>query len=73
MVAVTYLPFLISMCGLIYVVGVTLLNAGFLFYAIRLFRSKGTEHAYATFHYSIFYLMMLFLVLLADHYIPLFF
>ncbi len=71
MVAVTYLPFVIDMSGLIYLVGITALNAGFLYHAIRLFRKKKPQFALATFHYSIFYLMALFLIILVDHYIPL--
>lgn len=71
MVAVTYLPFAINMTGLIYAIGVTFLNIGFLFQSIRLYCKKQEKDAYKTFKYSIFYLAVLFLVLLLDHYVPL--
>lgn len=68
MIAVTYLPYVIDQSGLIYVAGVTLLNAGFLFHAIRLFRTTNPKHAMSTFYYSITYLSLLFVLLLVDHY-----
>lgn len=71
MVAVTYLPFVISMCGIIYLIGVTILNIGFLYYAWRVYREEGTQYAFKTFRYSILYLMILFVVLLVDHYVVL--
>lgn len=71
LVAVTYLPFIVDMSGLIYLIGISLLNAIFLYQAIRLYRQSGHRHAYATFRYSIFYLAATFLVLLVDHYFPL--
>ena len=70
MVAVTYLPFAVDMSGLIYLTGVTVLNVGFLIHAIRLYKKEDLKYALATFHYSIFYLTTLFVVLLIDHYFP---
>jgi protoheme IX farnesyltransferase len=65
------LPYLVDMSGLIYLVGSSLLNAGFMYYAIKL-KYKATETtAMDTFKFSIYHLMILFVVLLADHYIPL--
>lgn len=65
------LPYLVDMSGLIYLIGSTLLNAGFMYYAIKL-KYKPTETtAMDTFKFSIYHLMILFVVLLADHYIPL--
>lgn len=71
MIAVTYFAFALDMFGLIYLIGVTILNAGFLYYVIQLYRCKDSKPAYKTFHYSIMYLGILFLVMLVDHYIPL--
>lgn len=68
MIAITYLAFAIDMFGLIYFAGATILNAGFLYHVIRLYRSKDSMHALKTFRYSIIYLGLLFLVMLADHY-----
>jgi protoheme IX farnesyltransferase len=71
LVAVTLLPFATYMCGPIYLVGALVLNAGFLFYAIRMQFNDSDELAYATFKYSILYLTLLFVVLFIDHYWPL--
>lgn len=68
MIISTYLPFVIGMSGLIYLIGVSLLNAGFLYYAIRLYLSQDIKQGLATFRYSIFYLLVLFVILLVDHY-----
>lgn len=70
MIATTYLPFAIDMFGLIYFVGVTLLNVGFLYHVIRLYRHKDSIYALQTFHYSIFYMSILFVLMLVDHYLP---
>jgi protoheme IX farnesyltransferase len=67
---VTLLPFVVDMSGLIYLIGIMLLNGGFIYWAIKLFKSNNLQVALRTFHYSIFYLMLLFVVLLLDHYLP---
>jgi protoheme IX farnesyltransferase len=64
----TSLPYLIDMSGLIYFIGVSIANLIFLFYVLRLFFSSDRQHAMATFKYSIYYLGILFLLLLIDHY-----
>lgn len=68
MVAVTYLPFVIKMSGLIYLFGVSLINIGFLYYAIRLYFTDNLRFGLKTFYYSIVYLFVLFIILLVDHY-----
>ncbi len=68
MIAVTYLPFVIKMSGLIYVVGVSVINLVFLYYAIRLYFSSDLRFGLKTFYYSIVYLFALFIILLIDHY-----
>lgn len=67
LLCVTSLPFIIKMSGLIYLVGITLANLIFLFYALRLFFSDNKKYAISTFRYSIYYLGILFLLLLIDH------
>jgi len=69
LVIVTTLPYLTGMCGLVYMAGVSVLNAGFLWYALRMMRSKDVLLPMHTFAFSITYLMVLFIFLLADHYI----
>ncbi|MGS2721072.1 heme o synthase [Paraglaciecola aestuariivivens] len=66
---VCLLPYLIGMTGLIYLIGSTLLNAGFLFYAWKLKYTANEQTAMQTFKFSIIHLMVLFVVLLADHYL----
>lgn len=65
----TMLPYIVGMSGFIYLVGVTLLNLRFLYWAWRLYRGAYAQAAMKTFWYSIIYLMVLFVLLLVDHYI----
>jgi protoheme IX farnesyltransferase len=64
----TMLPYIVGMSGFIYLVGVTLLNIRFLYWALRLYRGAYEKAAMKTFWYSIIYLMLLFVLLLVDHY-----
>lgn len=66
---VTCLPFAIGMSGWIYLVITILLNLRFIYLAIVLLKQENSAIAYATFRYSIIYLMGLFVALLVDHYI----
>ena len=68
LVIVTTLPFLTGMSGALYLAGVTVLNLGFLWYAFRLLRENDERLPMQTFGYSIIYLMVLFVFLLAYHY-----
>jgi protoheme IX farnesyltransferase len=68
LVIVTMMPFLVMMSGTIYLAGAIALGAGFVFYAVKLYRSEGDQYAMKTFGYSIFYLSALFGFLLVDHY-----
>ncbi|MDX1799543.1 MAG: heme o synthase [Marinobacter sp.] len=69
LLAVSLMPFVTHMSGLIYLAGALLLGLRFLYYAVRLLRRDDRQVALATFKYSITYLMTLFVVLLLDHYI----
>ena len=69
LVIVTTMPFLTGMSGPFYLAGVTVLNLGFLWYAMRLLRENDETLPMQTFGYSIIYLMVLFVFLLADHYL----
>jgi protoheme IX farnesyltransferase len=68
LVIVTTLPYLTGMSGLLYLAGVTVLNAGFLWYALRMLRNDDPKLPMQTFGYSVTYLMVLFAFLLVDHY-----
>ena len=67
---VSILPFLTYMSGPVYLFGALLLDAGFLYYAIRMQKDTSDRLAMQTFSYSIVYLMALFAILLIDHYVP---
>jgi protoheme IX farnesyltransferase len=71
MVGMTLLPFATHMSGWLYFIGAMVLGAIFLYYAIRMQSGKDPKIAIKTFGYSILYLMLLFALLLIDHYIPL--
>ena len=70
LVLVTILPYLIGMSGLIYLVVTLILDALFLYYAIRMYRvPEDMELPMKTFRFSISYLGFLFCALLVDHYL----
>ena len=68
---VCLLPYLTGMSDLIYLIGSSLLNIGFLYYALKLKFDAQPETAMKTFRFSIIHLMVLFVILLLDHYVPL--
>lgn len=67
LVVVSYLPVLITMSGLLYGIGISLLNARFVYWTITLWRSTELRRSLQTFRFSITYLMVLFILILADH------
>ncbi|MCW8807420.1 MAG: heme o synthase [Rhodanobacter sp.] len=69
LVLVTMLPALTGMSGLIYLGGALVLGAGFLYYAVRLLNPPDDMFPMKVFNYSIIYLMALFALLLADHWL----
>ena len=72
LVVVTILPYLIGMAGIIYLAATVILDAYFLYYAVRMYRvPEDAELPMKTFRYSINYLGILFAALLVDHYVPL--
>jgi len=68
LVAVTMMPFVIRMSGVLYLLAALALGGRFLWYALRLQRDYSDKLARATFRYSIVYLAALFSALLLDHY-----
>lgn len=68
--AVTVLPYAIAMAGMLYLLGVLLLNFVFLYYAIALKRHPDEKKAMDTFTYSIVYIFLLFGLLLLDAHLP---
>jgi protoheme IX farnesyltransferase len=70
LVAVTLMPFVTGMSGLIYLATALVLNGMFLFHAYQLKISERTHLPMKVFRFSITYLMWLFAALLVDHYVP---
>lgn len=69
LVAVTILPYAIGISGGLYLGGVSVLNLRLLQLSFKLYRTTDDKAAFGLFKYSIVYLMLLFVVLLVDHYI----
>ncbi|MFN8756121.1 MAG: heme o synthase [Burkholderiales bacterium] len=69
--ASTLLPFVVGMAGWFYLAAALVLNAIFLYYAVRLYKQYSDALSRRTFNYSIVYLAALFAALLIDHYAPL--
>jgi protoheme IX farnesyltransferase len=69
LLAVSLLPFVIRMSGLLYLACALALGLRFLFWAWVLYRGYRPHAAINTFKYSIWYLFLLFIALLLDHYL----
>ncbi|MBW8185334.1 heme o synthase [Shewanella nanhaiensis] len=63
------LPVLVGMCGPLYLVGSTLLSCGFIYKSWELKFDDKPGLAMQVFRFSIYHLMLLFIVLLVDHYL----
>ncbi|KMM84837.1 protoheme IX farnesyltransferase [Pseudomonas taetrolens] len=71
LLAVSLLPFVIHMSGVLYLACALGLGARFLHWAWVLYRGTQPRAAINTFKYSIYYLLWLFAALLVDHYLML--
>lgn len=65
----TILPFSIGMSGWLYLASALALGGVFVYWAVVLLRDTNPKAPIKTFKYSIVYLMLLFVMLLADHYV----
>ncbi|MAQ98106.1 MAG: protoheme IX farnesyltransferase [Gammaproteobacteria bacterium] len=66
---VSLLPYVVLMSGEIYFFSALILSTIFLYYSIKLYQGKGDEYAMKTFQFSIYYIFLIFLALLIDHYL----
>lgn len=66
---VTFLPVIIHMSGIIYCIGMIILNVWFLYKVILLYRNENKTYALSAFKVSIYYLMLLFILLLLDYFL----
>ncbi|MCH1445323.1 MAG: heme o synthase [Luminiphilus sp.] len=69
MFLITLLPYITLLSGWIYAVAATLLGIRFLYWSVEILREKNPDAPMATFKFSITYLMVLFIAMLADHWI----
>lgn len=69
MFVITLLPFATLMSGPLYLVGAVVLGGIFLYHSGRLLWGSDPRAPMDTFRYSIIYLMLLFVVMLLDHYL----
>ncbi|BAN21970.1 heme o synthase [Caballeronia insecticola] len=67
--AVTLMPYISGMSGVVYLASAVALGAGFIGYAWKMYREYSDALARRTFRYSIVYLSLLFGALLVDHYV----
>jgi protoheme IX farnesyltransferase len=67
LIIITVLPYLTGMFGWLYLAGSLLLGARFLYWAIVMWFNK--DSGMKTFRFSIIYLMVLFALMLVDHYL----
>jgi heme o synthase len=68
-VLVVQLPYLLHLCGMLYWIGANILNLRFLYWSIRLYQSTHPKIPMQTFKFSIHYLLLLFLLMVVDHYL----
>ena len=69
LLAVSLMPYVIHMSGLLYLACAVLLGARFLQWSWVLYHDSKPHAAINTFKYSIYYLFLLFIALLVDHYV----
>lgn len=66
---VSILPYIVLMSGGIYLVSAVILSSIFLYYSIKLYFSDDDAIAMKTFNFSIYYIFLIFVALLLDHYL----
>ncbi len=68
--AVTLMPFVTRMSGLVYLLAALILNGMFIWHALAMKLTEKAHLPLKVFRFSITYLMWLFAALLVDHYLP---
>ena len=69
MFLITLLPFVTLLSGWLYLGGAVVLGLIFLYWSIEIIRGKNAQAPMETFKYSITYLLVLFLIMLVDHWL----
>ena len=68
MLLVSLFPYFVMMSGVFYLFSALVLGSIFLWYAFRLYGDDSNSLAIPTFQYSIYYIFLIFLALLIDHF-----
>ena len=66
---VSVLPYIVLMSGVIYLVSAIILSSIFMYYAVKLYFADDDAVAMKTFNFSIYYIFLIFVALLLDHYL----
>jgi protoheme IX farnesyltransferase len=66
---VSVLPYIVLMSGWIYLFSAITLNSMFMYYSIKLYYSDDNAFAMKTFNFSIYYIFLIFVALLFDHFL----
>tara|TARA_B100000029_G_scaffold509783_1_gene599728 strand:- start:5040 stop:5903 length:864 start_codon:yes stop_codon:yes gene_type:complete len=69
MILVSLFPYIVGMSSILYLLVALLLGLIFLVYSLVLYWDKDNKTAMPTFRYSIYYIFLIFIALLLDHYI----
>ena len=69
MLLVSLFPYFVMMSGVFYLFSALVLGSIFLWYAFRLYGDDSNSLAMPTFQYSIYYIFLIFLALLIDHFV----
>ena len=69
MFLIRLMPFATHMSGAIYLVGAVVLGVIFLYWSIEIMRGQNVNAPMKTFKYSITYLLVLFIIMLVDHWL----
>ena len=66
---VSILPYIVLMSGFVYLISAIVLSSIFMYYSIKLYFSDDDAVAMKTFNFSIYYIFLIFIALLCDHYL----
>ena len=66
---VSVLPYIVLMSGFVYLISAITLSSLFMYFSIKLYFSDDDAIAMQTFNFSIYYIFLIFIALLYDHYL----
>ena len=66
--SISYLPYALNMTGIIYLIGISILNLKYITLGIKLYLEENNKSAMPSFLFSITYLALLFLAILIDNF-----